>query len=201
MYFDEKLKALRLKQNLSLAELSNKLQIPENVLDCLETGFRDPNDEEMNKISCFFGVAQTDLADDQPAANALSILFRRDVFPSSDQPAATTVPPADAAIRKIPLSVVSSEEPSVVRQEQEHWLPVFAKPEDEYAAITVQDDNLADSGILAGDIAIIRLKNSVPAGTVAAVRQDGKLVLRRTAEQEQIYGQVTEIRRILYQGD
>ncbi len=75
MYFDEKLKELRIKAGLTLEQLADALGISESVLDSLETGFQDPNDKELKKITEFFGVTAESLADDQPSVNALSILF------------------------------------------------------------------------------------------------------------------------------
>ncbi len=75
MYFDEKLKDLRIKKGLTLEELADALGISESVLESLETGFQDPNDKEMKKITGYFGVTAESLADDQPTVNAMSILF------------------------------------------------------------------------------------------------------------------------------
>jgi hypothetical protein len=86
MYFDEKLKALRLRKGLSAPELAAGLSMPEAVLDALETGFRDPGEQDLAKIAAFFAVPVQDLADDQPAVNAFSILFNPETLSGQTLP-------------------------------------------------------------------------------------------------------------------
>ncbi|MDR3348767.1 MAG: helix-turn-helix domain-containing protein [Acidaminococcales bacterium] len=218
MYFDEKLKKLRLDKGLSLEELSRELNIPESMLEGLETGFRDPSAQDLTKITEFFKVSPEDIADDQPAVNAFSVLFGTGgVLPS----ALPTQPFADGQALLPDAPPISFLNEAIKRGGQEtiyeypdKYIRAAKAPAGEYILLRVPDDSMRAFGILKGDAAIVRRQNVAAPGDIAAVwnkapggvslrlvrkdgreAADGSCPLPALAQDDQIYGRVVEIRR------
>ncbi|MDR2007327.1 MAG: helix-turn-helix domain-containing protein [Acidaminococcales bacterium] len=222
MYFDEKLKKLRVDKGLSLEELVRELNIPKSILEDLETGFRDPGEQDLAKISDFFNVRPEDIADDKPAINAFSVLFGAGgILPfvpaaqtfTDDQallPGTIDIPFLNEAINH------GGNQETVYEYPDKHIRAVKA-PEGEYILLRVTDDSMRAFGILKGDAAIIRRQSEVEPGHVAAVqnkegcvflrlvRKDGRepvpeatdkdCLTPTLAQDDRIYGRVVEIRR------
>ena len=222
MYFDEKLQKLRKERGLSLEGLSRELGIPESMLERLETGFRDPLEQELTKITNFFQVTPEDLADDQPAANAFSVLFGAGCalsFAPEASPDPQELLP-DLRQGTLLASMINHSGQAAVYEYPEEYIRAIKAPEGEYASFTVHDDSLRALGIFKNDTAIVRRQSEIEAGQLAAVssKEQGGVLLRLAtksgrdavcetaaddcvplplSQDEQIYGRVVEIRRNL----
>jgi transcriptional regulator with XRE-family HTH domain len=163
MYFDEKLKKLRLERGISVENLARALNISTTALEDLEIGFRDPSEQDWEKITDFFKVAREELADDQPAANAFAVLFGAGASPALTE---LNVLTKQSALWPFPATETIYEYP-------EAHIRAVKAPTGEYLALKIPDGNLRELGVFKGDTAIVQLENSARTESLAAALKTG----------------------------
>ena len=212
MYFDEKLFELRAKAGLSQKELAQKLDINELAYDSLETGFKEPSDEELSKIAAFFSVAVDSLKDDEQATNIFSILFENSDMTEADMQEPLAMASALGAkistqnqsdtpkklLVKVPVLKNISYEDEEVHFDYANFELEIATFEKSVVALKL-DKTIKELNILENDIVIVKKSDTIEKDNLYLILTDKQATISKVDgninKDHFIYGKIIELIR------
>ncbi|MEA4960712.1 helix-turn-helix domain-containing protein [Lutispora sp.] len=187
----------RNKKNLSLKELAKKSGVTEQYLADIESGKKIPNQKLIESISKALGIS-VDLLEpsyfsqyfeDDDEKNEPKNLKHKitDRKPSEDDNAISSA--LSKAVRKIPVidKITSVKDfPNKNDIVDYKYEPVFQNkaanvPDGEFVYYIAQDNAMANSRILKGDLALVFITDSIRNGDIILYMEKNKCYIRRIA--------------------
>ena len=156
--FAEKLKALRLKREVSQTEVSEATGLSRSRLSMYEGGRREPDFATLCRLSNYFGVHLYDL------------------LPDSDDGVQGSIP---VSTQRVPvLGSIHAGDPTFAEEDFEAYVEAGSSIRCDFA-LRVVGDSMIGARIEDGDIVFIRKQDTVDNGEIAAVLIDDETTLKR----------------------
>lgn len=146
MKINERIRTLRLKSNLTQAELAQKLMVSPSTVAMYERGEREPNFETLTEISHVFGVS-------------ISYMFGENNSPLK-------IPVLGYVAAGIPIEAITDI------LDYEEIAPDMLNDGSEYFALRIKGDSM-EPKISDGDVVIVRKQSTCDSGQICIVCVNG----------------------------
>lgn len=163
--FSNNLKRLLEEQNKTQLDLAKYLNVSNTTVNNYVKGYNTPRMDRIDKISNFFGVTRSDLISNRNKDIDLSSI------PGVILP---------QKYKKIPiLGTIICGDPIISYENILGYISVFPEIEGGDFTLQADGDSMIDAGINEGDYVFFRQTPEVENGSIAAVRIDNKITLKK----------------------